>query len=48
MQIEDAAHAFEAAREARHGEVGVERNFVAEREQERAVAGRPDGHFGLG
>jgi len=34
VQIEDAAHAFEAASQARDGEVGVERNLVAEREQE--------------
>jgi hypothetical protein len=46
VQIEDAADAFEAARQARHGEVGVERDLVAEREQERAVAGRRmDGHW---
>jgi hypothetical protein len=25
--------------------VGIERDLVAEREQERAVAGRPDGHW---
>jgi len=34
MQVENAADAFEGAREASHGEMGLERDLVAEREQE--------------
>ena len=45
VQIEDAADALEAARQTRHGEVGVERDFVAKREQERTVTRGPDGHW---
>jgi hypothetical protein len=33
VQIEDAADTLQAARQARHGEVGSERNLVAETEQ---------------
>jgi hypothetical protein len=32
VQIEDSAHSLEGAREAGHGQVDVERDFVAERE----------------
>ena len=34
VQVENAGHAFEAACQARHGEMGIERDLVAEREQE--------------
>jgi len=41
MKIEDAAHAFETAREAHHFTVRFERDFIAERDKQRAVAGGP-------
>ena len=34
VQVENAWDTFEAACQARHGEMGIERNLVAEREQE--------------
>ena len=44
VQVEYAADPFQAARQAGDGDVGIERNLVAEREQKRAIACRSDGH----
>ena len=44
MQIENAAHALQSARQPSDLAVRFERDFLAEGDQEGAVAGRPDGH----
>ena len=44
VQIQDAALALQGAGEARHPVVRLDRDFVAERDQERPVARRLNGH----
>jgi hypothetical protein len=44
VQIEDAALALQRVSEARHLVVCVDRDFIAERNKERTVARRLDGH----
>ena len=47
MQVEDATHALQAVDRAAHALVRLPCDLFGERNEERAIAGRPDGHFRL-